>query len=186
MTDGQTPAPAPSTGMNPVLKWLLIGCGTLMVLALASCVLVTYACRRAVNKMQAELEAKGVKVDTSHGVTGTMTSVAGAAMGMAAGAAGAQAIPSLPPEEQKEAQEVFKTLAEKGSRMDKADIEAYSAALKRFQDATEPVRQAKQEAMSKETDPEKRMKLMQDAMRVDPKDARQLVADLKVIADRIK
>ncbi|HJW08734.1 MAG TPA: hypothetical protein VJ483_03820 [Holophagaceae bacterium] len=185
MIDGQIPAPAPSKGMNPALKWVLIGCGTLMflmMLAMASC--VWFLKKKVVDPTRAELQKQGI--DTTHGITGAMTGVAGAAMGMAAGAAGAQAIPSLPPEERKEAQEVFRTLAEKGSRMDQRDIEAYSAALKRFQDATEPMRKAKHEAMWNETDPAKKSKLAQEAILVDPKDARQLVADLKVIADRIK
>ncbi len=178
MTDGQ---PMPSKGMNPILKWLLIGCGTiclLMILALASC--VWFVKKQVVDPARAEMQKQGI--DVSHGLTG----VAGASMGKAAALTLAQAIPSLPAEEQAKAKQVAETLAEKGSKMSQADIEAFSQAMKRYQEAVEPQRKARHEAMWNEQDPTKKAQLAQEALKVDPKDAHQLLTDLQAIADRIQ
>ena len=119
------------------------------------------------------------------GITGALTGLAGASIGLSSGAVMAQAVPSLPPAEQEGARAVFKALSEKGARMKKDDFEAYSEALKRFSEATEPGRKAKQEALEKETDSAKKMQLAMAMMKVEPEHARRLVADLKAIADRL-
>ena len=181
MSDGQTPATAPSKGMNPILKWLLIGCGTLCllaILAMASC--VWFVKKAVVDPVRAEAAKQGV--DLSHGLTG----VAGAAMGKGAALAVAQAIPSLPPGEQEEAKQVALILSVKGSRMSQQDIRDFNEAMQRYQTAVEPQRKARHEAMWNEQDPTKKAQLAQEALKVDPKDAQKLVADMKVIADRIK
>jgi glyoxylate carboligase len=116
------------------------------------------------------------------GLTGAMTGLAGASIGLTSGAVMAQAIPSLTPAEQEDAKAVFKTLSEKGARMKKEDFEAYSQALQRFSEATEPARKAKQAALEQETDPSRKVQMAMDMMKVEPEHARRLVADLKALA----
>jgi hypothetical protein len=119
------------------------------------------------------------------GFIGAMTGLAGASIGMTSGALAVQVLPSLTVAEQKEAKEVFKAFAEKGASMKKEDFEAYSEAVKRFTEATDPGRKAKQEALEKEIDPSKKMQLGMEMMKVEPEHARRLVADLKVITNRL-
>jgi hypothetical protein len=119
------------------------------------------------------------------GIEGLATGLAGAGMAMAAPALAMQVVPSLPPSEQAQAKAMFNTLAEKGPRMTTADLEAYSKAVQRFTEATEPGRKARQAALEAETDPGRKMQMAMEMMKVEPEHARQLVADLKAIADRL-
>lgn len=181
---------------SAVLKWVLIGCGGVVLiggLAVAGC---AYFVKRKFDSAKSEFEKtpegrlamKAMKEGARRGeggVTGALTGLAGASIGMSSGALAAQVLPSLTKPEQEEAQMVFKALAEKGPRMQKEDFEAYSAAVKRFMDATEPRRKATQDAMKNETDPAKMSALAAEMIKVEPEYARRLVADLKAITDRL-
>ena len=179
-----------------VLVGLGIGCGVICLLVAGSCVGMYYWGKSKVAEAKAEMEQtpggkaalEAMKEGASKGeggIVGAMTGLAGASIGMSSGALMAQAIPSLTPSEQEEAKAVFKDLSEKGARMTQADLEAYGKAVERFTNATDPGRKAKADAIEKETDPAKKMQMAVDMMRVEPEHARQLVADLKAIADRL-
>ncbi|HJU84556.1 MAG TPA: hypothetical protein VJ600_10125 [Holophagaceae bacterium] len=161
MTDGQTPAPAPSTGMNPVLKWVLIGCGTIalfMVLALGACTFIGY---RMAKNAKAELEKQGVKVDTSHGFKGAAYSMTvGMVQAMKPGV-----LLALPKEEHAAADKAFTDLASKSGTFTDQDMTDLSAAM----DAYNKANKANFDGGAKGLLP-------------DP--ARKFVADIQGIADR--
>lgn len=181
---------------SSLLKWVLIGCGGVLLiggLAVGGC---AWFVKSKVDQVKAEMEKtpegqatlKAIKEGTTKGeggFAGAMTGLAGAGIGLSSGALAIQVMPSLTPEEQVEAKEVFKAFAEKSARMKTEDFDAYSEAVKRFTEATEPARKAKQEAMNKETDPAVISRKAADLMKVEPAHAKRLVADLKAIADRL-
>ncbi|MFN8010452.1 MAG: hypothetical protein U0P81_03525 [Holophagaceae bacterium] len=183
-----------------ILLGIGIGCGVLVLLVGGGCVAVGWWAKKkvdaTVSEAKAEMDknpagravAQAMKEGATRGeggVTGALTGLAGAGMAMAAPALAMQVVPSLPPSEQAEAKAVFKALADKGARMSTTDLDAYGKAVQRFTEATEPGRKARQQALEAETDPGKKMQMSMDMMKVEPEHARQLVADLKAITDRL-
>lgn len=179
-----------------ILLGIGIGCGVICLIIAGSCVGMYYWGKSKAQQIKTELEqtpggkaaAAAIQQGATKGeggLTGALTGLAGAGMAMAAPALAMQVVPSLPPSEQAEAKAVFKALTDKGARMSTADLDAYSKAVQRFSEATEPGRKARQAALEAEADPGKRMQMSMDMMKVEPEHARQLVADLKAITDRL-
>lgn len=161
MSDGQVPAPA-SKGMNPVVKWLLIGCGglvLLMILAMGTCAFISY---RVVKNAQHEIESKtGGKIDTSHGIQGFAYSAATSSVqGMKP-----MMLMTLPKEEQPGAAKAFDDLAAKGGRFNPQDMNDLNLALQRYNEAIRVKTQAGQPAMDTDA-------------------SRAFVKDIQAIADR--
>jgi hypothetical protein len=179
-----------------ILLGIGIGCGVLCLIVAGSCVGMYYWGKSKAEQIKAEIDknpgakaaAEAVKQGATKGeggLTGALTGLAGAGMAMAAPALAMQVVPSLPPAEQAEAKAVFKALTDKGARMSTDDLDAYSKAVQRFTEATEPGRKARQAALEAETDPAKKMQMSMDMMKVEPEHARRLVADLKAITDKL-
>lgn len=179
-----------------ILLGIGIGCGVVCLIVAGSCVGMYYWGKSKAEQIKAELDKNpGAKVATDAikegvtrgegGLTGVATGLAGAGMAMAAPALAMQVVPSLPPSEQAEAKAVFNALTEKGARMSTADLETYSRAVQRFTEATEPGRKARQAALESETDPNRKMQMAMELMKVEPEHARQLVADLKALTDKL-
>ncbi|HXC16686.1 MAG TPA: hypothetical protein VNV60_04520 [Holophagaceae bacterium] len=123
MSDGQA---APKKGMNPILKWLLIGCGTIVVLMLGSCVLITYACKGAVRSFGSMAVVSGVEA-----MKPSVTMM-------------------LPPDAKAQGEKAFHDLADKASKLDAQDMKDISEAIKTYNEAT----QAKAQAGQTPIDPE--------------------------------
>ena len=161
MADAPIPA-APKKGMNPILKWLLIGCGTivlLMILAMAGCV---YGCHRVAKSFQEEASKQGVKIDTSHGLRGMATSATTAAVqGMQPAV-----LLALPKEEAPTAQKAFKDLADKGGMLTDQDLQDLGKAMDAYNRTNHDYAQT------------------HNNMPLSPDAARQLVSDIQGIADR--
>lgn len=168
MTDAPAPA-APKKGMNPILKWLLIGCGTIVllcILAFASCAYlfkkkVYDPAKASLNQAKAEAAEKGVTIDTSHGMQGFAFSMATASLQGVKPAV----LMSLPKEEQPTANKAFADLNAKGGLLQPQDMDDISKVLDTYNDSVRTY----QEAHGNPRDPEA---------------ARQLVKDLQAIADR--
>jgi hypothetical protein len=139
MTEGQPPAP--QKGLNPTLKWVLIGCGTLMLLAILAAAGIGYFVYHKAQELRAEMAAKGVHVDTSHGFQGM-------AYGMTVNLVRAMepaVLMALPKDEHPAADKAFTDLAAKGPSFtgrDMHDLDAamrdYNAANKALSDAGKP------------------------------------------------
>ena len=161
MSDAPIPA-APKKGMNPILKWLLIGCGTivlLMILAMAGC---AYGCHRVAKSLQEDAAKQGVTIDTSHGLRGFATS---------ATTAGVQAMQpgvlmALPKDEQPAAQKAFKDLAEKGGQLSDQDMKDLGQAMDDYNRANQAYAKT------------------HNNMPLDPDGARKFVSDIQGIANR--
>ena len=161
MSDAPIPA-APKKGMNPILKWLLIGCGTiflLMILAMAGC---AYGCHRIAKGIQEDAARQGVKIDTSHGLRGMATSATTAAVqGMQPAV-----LMALPKEEAPAAQKAFKDLVEKGGQLSDQDMKDLGQAMDEYNRANQAYAQT------------------HNNMPLNPDSARKLVQDIQGIADR--
>ena len=158
MSEGQA---APKKGMNPILKWIFIGCGTivlLMILAMAGC---AYGCHRVAKSIQEDAAKEGVVLDTSHGLRGMATSATTAALqGMKP-----VVLTALPKADQPAADKAFKDIAAKGGQLTDEDMNDLNKAM----DAYNRANQAYQQGHGSPLDP--------DA-------ARTFVSDLQAIADR--
>ncbi|HTL98225.1 MAG TPA: hypothetical protein VL181_05415 [Holophagaceae bacterium] len=153
---------APKPGMNPVLKWLLIGCGTLvllMILAFAGCSYFVYS---KAKQAKAEMAAKGITFDTSHGLRGMATSATTAAVqGMQPAV-----LLALPKEEQPAAQKAFKDLGDKGGVLTDQDMKDLGQAMDDYNRANQAYAQTHAN------------------MLLNPDSARKFVSDIQAIADR--
>ena len=159
MTNGQPPAPP--KGMNPALKWILIGCGGIFVLALLAASAIGYFVYHKAKEAQAELAAKGIHIDATHGVKGMAYGMTVAlARGMEPGV-----LVALPKAEHPQADKAFRDLAAKGSDFTDQDMRDLNAAITAYNVATK----AKADAGHPPLD--------EDA-------ARTFVKDLQAIADR--
>lgn len=129
MTDAPLPA-APKKGMNPILKWLLIGCGTLvvlMILAFASCVYIfkkkVYDPAAAkVGEAKTELAKQGITVDTSKGVIAGIQSATNQSVVKSMVAEGPAVVAALPPAERPAAEAAYKELDAKKAEMTPQDM----------------------------------------------------------------
>ncbi len=136
MNQGQPPAPKPA--MNPALKWGLIGCGGFLlflavVLAIAGILFV-----RKVRQVKADLAARGIQVDTSHGVRGV-------AFGLSVGLVRSMepaVLLALPREEHPAANKAFADLAAKGSTFTHQDMQDLDVAMRDYNAATKALTDA--------------------------------------------
>ena len=127
MTDGQA---APKKGMNPILKWLLIGCGTLVlivILAFASCVYIFKKsvydpAKEGIAQAKTELAKEGVTVDTSKGMAAGFQSAAYGAMVKGMISEGKAVVAALPAGEQAAANDTYKALGEKAAQLTPTDM----------------------------------------------------------------
>lgn len=139
MTEG--PSPAPPKGMNPALKWTLIGCGGFLLFIVVILAIAAFLFIRKARQVKADLAARGIQVDTSHGFKGV-------AFGLSVGLVRSMepaVLLALPKEEHPAANKVFADLAAKGSsftHQDMQDLDAamrdYNAANKALTDAGKP------------------------------------------------
>lgn len=140
MADAPIPA-APKKGMNPILKWLLIGCGTIVllcILAFASCV---YLFKKKVydpatakmSEAKTELAKQGIQVDTSNGVIAGIQSAANQSMVKSMVNEGQAVITALPESERPPAQAVYKELDEKKALLTAEDMADLVKAHQAFQ-----------------------------------------------------
>lgn len=139
MSQGQPPAPKPA--MNPALKWGLLGCGGFLLFVLVVVAIGTFLFVRKARQVKADLAAKGIQVDTSHGFRGV-------AFGLSVGLVRSMepaVLLALPKEEHPAADKAFRDLAAKGSsftHQDMQDLDAamrdYNAANKALTDAGKP------------------------------------------------
>ncbi len=123
MTDGQA---APKSGMNPILKWLLIGCGTIVLLSIlvvGGCSYYVYhKAKEGIAKVKAEAAEQGIQVDTSNGVAAGMQSAANQAIVKSMVQEGQAVIASLPESERSDAQAAYKELDEKKAMLSPQDM----------------------------------------------------------------
>ena len=159
MSDGQA---APKKGMNPILKWLLIGCGTIVLIGILVMVLIGYACTRGIEHIKQEAAKQGVTIDTSHGLRGMATSATTAAVQAMQPAV----LLALPKDEQPSAQKAFKDLADKGGMLTDQDMKDLGQAMDDYNRGNHAY------AQTHNNNP------------LDPDSARKLVSDIQGIADR--
>ncbi|HEX9009550.1 MAG TPA: hypothetical protein VF804_04225 [Holophagaceae bacterium] len=136
MNQGPTPAPKPA--MNPALKWVLIGCGGFLLFVILVLAIGVFLFIRKARQAQAELAAKGVRVDTSHGLKGMAY---GMTVGLVRGMEPAVLL-ALPKEEHPAADKAFRDLAAKGSSFSSQDMHDLDAAMKAYNDANETLSKA--------------------------------------------
>ena len=160
MTDAPVPA-APKQGMNPILKWILIGCGTLvllMILVFASC---TYFIYHKAKEAKAKMAEQGVTFDTSHGLkgmaySGALLSVQGMRPAV---------LMSLPKEDQAAANKAFSDLSAKSGSFTDEDMNDVGKAMDAYSKSMNTYQEAHHTAL-------------------DPDAAKKFVSDLQAIADR--
>jgi len=127
--------------MNPALKWVLIGCGGFLLFIVVVLAVAGFLFVRKARQVKADLAAKGIQVDTSHGFKGV-------AFGLSVGLVRSMepaVLLALPTEEHPAANKAFADLAAKGSsftHQDMQDLDAamrdYNAANKALTDAGKP------------------------------------------------
>lgn len=159
MADAQA---APKKGMNPILKWLLIGCGTivlLMILAFAGC---TYFVYSKAKQAKAEMAEKGINLDTSHGLRGMATSATVTAVQGIEPAV----LLALPKDEHAAADKAFKDLAAKGGVLTDQDMQDLGKAMDDYNRGNQAYAQS------------------HSSMPLNPDTARAFVRDIQAIADR--
>lgn len=141
MADAPIPA-APKKGMNPILKFLLIGCGVvvlLMIVVLAGCVYLGYKAKQKfdtkVAEAKVEMAKQGISVDTSNGLVSGIQSVTNQTIVSSMVKEGQAVIISLPESEQPDAKAVYKELDEKKSQLTAQDLADLIQAHKAYQES---------------------------------------------------
>lgn len=175
MTDGQA---APKKGMNPILKWLLIGCGTIVllcILAFASCVYlfkkkVYDPAKEGIAKVKTEAAEQGITVDTSNGFAAGIMSAANQGIVKSMVQEGQAVITALPESERPAAQSVYKELDEKKAQLTAEDMADLMKAHQAFQ-------QSMMQNMPGATTGARRTPL-------DPEASRALISTIKVVLAR--
>jgi len=176
VSDAPIPA-APKKGKNPILKWLLIGCGTivlLMILAFAGCV---YLFKKKVydpatakmGEAKTELAKEGIQVDTSKGLVAGIQSAANQGIVKSMVAEGQAAVAALPAAERPAAEAVYKELDAKKTQMTEEDMADLLKAHNAYQQA---MMQSMQNATAGQPKP------------LDPEASRALVSGIKVVLAR--
>ena len=159
MTEG--PSPAPPKGMNPALKWTLIGCGGFLLFVTLVLAIAAFLFLRKTRQVKADLAARGIQVDTSHGVRGV-------AFGLSVGLVRSMepaVLLALPREEHPAANKAFADLAAKGSAFTHQDMQDLDAAMRDYNAATKALTEAGKPP-------------------IDPGAARRFVTAIQAIADR--
>ena len=160
MADAPVPA-APKKGMNPILKWVLIGCGTivlLMILVFASC---TYFLYNKAKQAKAEMAEKGITIDTSHGLKGMAYSGTVAIIRSMK----PMVMLALPKEDRAAADKAFADISAKSGSLTDTDMDDLNKAMQTYNDSNNAYRESHGTPM-------------------DPDAARKFVSDLQAIADR--
>ena len=160
MADAPAPAPAPAPampkkGMNPILKWVLIGCGTIVllsILAMVSCFVLFK--KKVYDPARAQYQKAGGAQGISSGLQVTAVEFMQPRVLMA-----------LPENERPSAQKAFKDLGDKSTKLDTQDSSDLREALDKFNQANASVAQNGQPGL-------------------DPDAARAFVETIKSIADR--
>lgn len=132
---------APKKGMNPVIKWLLIGCGTLVllvILAFASCVYIfkksVYDPAKAgIAQVKSEAAKQGISVDTSNGIAAGIMSATNQGIVKSMVAEGPAVITALPADERPAAEAAYKELDEKKAQISAEDMADLIKAHQAFQ-----------------------------------------------------
>ncbi len=136
MTEG--PSPAPPKGMNPALKWVLIGCGGFLLFVVGVLAIAAFLFIRKARQVKADLAARGIQVDTSHGFKGV-------AFGLSVGLVRSMepaVLLALPKEEHPAANKAFADLAAKGSSFTHQDMQDLDAAMRDYNTANKALTDA--------------------------------------------
>jgi uncharacterized membrane protein len=96
-------------GGKKVLKWILIGCGTILVLVIGGCAIMGYACKSAVSGMAGKAMATAVEQQSS------------------------VVVAALPEGERTQAKEVLATFESKAKNIKAENMQEVSAAMQAFQ-----------------------------------------------------
>lgn len=136
MTDGQA---APKKGMNPILKWLLIGCGTLVLLSIlvvGGCTYFVYhKTKEGIAKVKAEAAEQGITVDTSKGFAEGMQNAANQAIVKSMIAEGQAVVAALPADERPAAEAAYKALDANKAKLNADDMADLMKAHQAYQQA---------------------------------------------------
>ena len=140
MADAPVPA-SPKKGMNPILKWLLIGCGTIVllcILAIASCVYIFKKkvydpAAEKMNEAKVEMAKQGIQVDTSNGFAAGIMNAANQGIAKSMVQQGQAVVLALPESERPAAQAVYKELDEKKAQLTPEDMADLMKAHDAFQ-----------------------------------------------------
>ena len=157
----QGPSQALPKGMNPALKWVLMGCGGFLVLATLAVASCSYVLYHKARQVKAELAARGVRVDTVHGFQGVAY---GMTVNLIRGMEPTVLV-ALPKADHPAADKAFADLAAKGSSLTHQDMQDLDAAMRAYNEANE--------AQAKAGKPP-----------LDPDAARTFVKAIQAIADR--
>lgn len=117
-----------------VILWVVLGCGGVVFLGLATCVGVVYYTKKYITDEVAKKDPALAEAISKGGITGGMK--AGAGQMMAAGASmygGMVLVTTLPKEEQKEHMAVLERLVKVGSQLTAEDIEAIGRIMDKVQ-----------------------------------------------------
>jgi len=153
---------APKKGMNPILKWLLIGCGTLVllcILAFASCVYVFKKsvydpAKASIAQAKSEAAKQGITVDTSNGIAAGIMNATNQGIVRSMVMEGQAVVASLPAGERPAAEAAYKELDAKKARMAPEDMADLVKAHAAYQDAMMANMQAATNGQPKPMDPD--------------------------------
>lgn len=136
MTDGQA---APKKGMNPILKWLLIGCGTLVLLSIlvvGGCTYFVYhKAKEKVAEVKAAAAEQGITVDTSKGFAEGMQNAANQAIVKSMITEGQAVVAALPADERPAAEAAYKALDANKAKLNADDMADLMKAHQAYQQA---------------------------------------------------
>lgn len=136
MEPGQPQARKP--GMNPALKYVLLGCGGILVLSVLSVAGISYLVYRKAQRVKQEWAAKGLSIDTSHGAKGMAYSMTVSLVRSMEPAV----LLALPKSEHAAADKAFQDLAAKGGALTEQDMKDLDAALKAYNAANRKLSEA--------------------------------------------
>lgn len=131
---------APKKGMNPILKWLVIGCGTIVllsILVIGGCSYYVYhKAKEKVAEVKAAAAEQGITVDTSNGIAAGMMSATNQTIVKSMVQEGNAVVIALPESERPAAEAAYKALDANKAKLtadDMADLmkahEAYQQAM---------------------------------------------------------
>ena len=134
---------SPKKGMNPILKWLLIGCGTVVligILVMASCVYlfkktVYDPAKEKVNEAKVELAKQGIQVDTSNGVAAGIMSATNQGIVKSMVTEAPAVINALPANERAAAEAAYKALDANKAKVNAQDMADLMKAHEAYQQA---------------------------------------------------
>lgn len=148
----------PKTGK--VLLWVGIGCGTLLLVVVGSCVGLYYYGKHKLTSEIAKQDPRLAEALRQGGMKGGFTGAGGQMVATGVGMYGALVLPQLPKEEQASGRAIIEHLAKVGSQLKPEDIERLGKALQRIQ---EPHRR--------------------DNSRPTPEEVRAFLAEVKAVGD---